>query len=134
MLERLHNLLNTGVNFAFETTLAARHFAVFLRQCKANGYTINLMYFWLQTPELAISRVRRRVESGGHSIPEEVIRRRYERGRINLIRLYLPLCDTIIIYDNSGDNPQLIAELPLFQELIIYQRSIWQQITEVLNE
>jgi predicted ABC-type ATPase len=52
-----------------------------LSKCKVNGYTINLIYFWLQTPELAIKRVQRRVESGGHNIPIEVIRRRYERGK-----------------------------------------------------
>jgi predicted ABC-type ATPase len=56
-----------------------------LRKCKLKGYTINLIYFWLQSPELAVYRVRRRVETGGHNIPEDVIRRRYERGRKNLL-------------------------------------------------
>ncbi|MHC5728674.1 MAG: zeta toxin family protein, partial [Nostoc sp.] len=90
MLERLETLVNAEADFAFETTLAARNFARFLRECKNKGYIINLIYFWLQSPELAIARVRRRVESGGHNIREDTIRRRYKRGRKNLIELYLP--------------------------------------------
>ncbi|MBY5285718.1 zeta toxin family protein, partial [Anabaena sp. PCC 7938] len=129
MLARLETLVNAEADFAFETTLAARNFARFLRECQAKGYIINLIYFWLQSPELAIARVRRRVESGGHNIPEETIRRRYERGKKNLIELYLPLCDRWIIYDNSNPILQLIAEQPLNQESIIYLPQLWSQIT-----
>jgi predicted ABC-type ATPase len=78
MLERLRVLSDLGSDFAFETTLASR-IAAFLRDCKIKCYTTNLIYFWLQTPELAVERVARRVASSGHSIPEEVIRRRYQR-------------------------------------------------------
>ncbi|MHC5932796.1 zeta toxin family protein [Nostoc sp.] len=129
MLERLENLVNAEADFAFETILAARKFARFLRECKIKGYIINLIYFWLQSPELAIARVRRRVESGGHNIREDTIRRRYERGRKNLIELYLPLCDRWIVYDNSNPILQIIAERPFNQEPIIYQPQLWSQIT-----
>ncbi len=54
MLERLETLSNSGIEFAFETTLAARYFASFLRKSKLKGYSINLIFFWLQSPELAI--------------------------------------------------------------------------------
>lgn len=134
MLDRLDTLVQERANFAFETTLAARNFSRFLRKCKAHGYTINLIYFWLQTPELAIERVTRRVESGGHDIPIEVIRRRYERGQRNLTQLYLPLCDTWIIYDNSEDNPRLIAALGINQQLIIDDPETFRQITANPNE
>lgn len=134
MLDRLDTLAKDRADFAFETTLAARNFARFLRNCKAQGYTINLIYFWLHTPELAIERVQRRVETGGHNIPIEVIRRRYNRGQRNLTQLYLPLCDKWIIYDNSRDNPELIAECPQNLPVIIYQPSIWQQITKENND
>lgn len=59
MLERLAALSNSGVDFAFETTLAARHFTIFLKKSKPRGYTINLIFFWLQSPKLPIERVRR---------------------------------------------------------------------------
>ena len=122
------------IDFAFESTLAARHFARFLRDCRSSGYRLNLIYFWLQSPELALERVHRRVASGGHNIPEDVVLRRYERGRINLTQLYLPLCDTWVVYDNSGDEPHLVAERPFNQQVIIYDSSIWQQITEVAHD
>ncbi len=128
MLERLKILWESGVDFAFETTLAARTFVPFLRNCQATGYTINLIYFWLRTPELARQRVRRRVESGGHNIPDEIIRRRYERGRRNLIDLYLPLCNRWIIYDNSSSSPIVIAASLNNQQPIIYQSQSWNQI------
>lgn len=134
MLERLEYLKNTQTDFAFETTLAARSFAQFLRECKSLSYTINLIYFWLQTPELAVARVQSRVASGGHNIPEEVIRRRYQRGRINLNQLYLPLAQKWIVYDNSKDEPNLVAERPFQQQPIIYESDIWQKITEVVYE
>ncbi|MFM7714511.1 MAG: zeta toxin family protein [Microcystis sp.] len=134
MLDRLDTLVQERADFAFETTLAARSFAPFLRGCKSQGYTINLIYLWLQTPGLAIERVHRRVESGGHNIPEEVIRRRYERGRKNLTQLYLPLCDKWIVYDNSRDGPLLVAERPLKQQPIIYSPPLWQQITSETND
>mgnify|MGYP002777045608 CR=1 FL=1 len=129
MLQRLESLFNTKADFAFETTLAARNFARFLRDCKSSGYTVNLIYFWLESPELAIERVQRRVASGGHNIPIDVVRRRYERGRVNLTQLYLSLCDTWIIYDNSFDEPSLVAASGFNQEPIIYDFDTFSQIT-----
>lgn len=130
MLQRLQTLSDSGTDFAFETTLAARSFATFLRSCKTKDYTINLIYFWLRSPELAVARVARRVASGGHSIPEDVIRRRYDRGLRNLIALYLPLCDNWIIYDNSYETAQLVAEGSIEEEQIIYNIESWNQITQ----
>jgi predicted ABC-type ATPase len=134
MLERLITLKCQGIDFAFESTLAARHFARFLRDCRSSGYRLNLIYFWLQSPELALERVHRRVASGGHNIPEDVVRRRYERGRINLVQLYLPLCDTWVIYDNSGDEPHLVAALGFNQPPIIYNPDTFRIITRNQND
>lgn len=133
MLERLRTLANSDSDFAFETTLASRSFISFLQQCKRK-YTISLLYFWLRSPDLAVERVARRVASGGHSIPEEVIRRRYERGRRNLIDLYLPLCDEWFVLDNSQPNYQLVAEGAVNQSPIIYDREIWSQVSRRTNE
>ncbi len=134
MIMRLRTLSNSGSDFAFETTLAARSFAPFIIGCKAKGYTINLIYFWLQSVNLAVERVATRVASGGHSIPEDVIRRRYQQGRRNLISLYLPLCDGWMIYDNSRSSPLFVAERIIHQQPIIYINEIWNQIIEVLND
>lgn len=134
MITRLRTLSNSGSDFAFETTLAARTFAPFIIECFAKGYIINLIYFWLQSPDLAVERVAQRVASGGHSIPEDVIRRRYQRGRVNLISLYLPLCDGWMIYDNSSSSPVFVAERITNQQPIIYVNETWNRIIEVEND
>jgi predicted ABC-type ATPase len=128
MLERMQDLRALGVDFAFETTLAARSFAPFLRDCKQQGYRVTLLYFWLQNPELAIQRVALRVASGGHSIPEDTIRRRYDRGRRNLVELYLPLADQWAIFDNSTQPSQPIAESIDNQPSIVYDSEKWALI------
>ncbi|MBD2498258.1 zeta toxin family protein [Nostoc sp. FACHB-280] len=129
MITRLQTMSNSGSDFAFETTLSARTFVPFINECKAKGYIVNLIYFWLRSVDLAMERVAQRVASGGHSIPEEVIRRRYERGKKNLISLYLPLCDRWIIYDNSSNETKLVAEYRYGEEVMIYENAILTQIT-----
>ena len=130
MVERLELLLSSGIDFAFETTLASRSFAQFLRRCKDRGYQVSLLYFWLRSPDLAVERVSMRVASGGHSIPEGVIRRRYKRSRQNLFSLYLPLADEWMIFDNSSSGLPLVAERELGQEQVIYNSETWNQIRE----
>ncbi len=101
MLQRMELLLHDGEDFAFETSLATRTYANFVRKAQQKGYFVSLLFFWLPTPEQAIQRVAMRVSEGGHNIPEAVIRRRYVKGLSNLRRLYMPICDYWIIYDNS---------------------------------
>ena len=133
MLQRLDLLTSQRKDFAFETTLSSRHYARFLRKCRQMGYRINLLYFWLQSPELAINRVKRRVESGGHNIPEDVIIRRYQRGLINLFKLYLPLCDDWLIYNNSQENTELVATY-FENELTVDNPYLWSKIKGDYNE
>jgi predicted ABC-type ATPase len=104
MLQRMDDLLCQDEDFAFETTLASRSYTKFIEQAHAKKYFVTLLFFWLPTPELAIERVAKRVQEGGHNIPEDVIRRRYEAGINNLKALYMPVCDLWTIYDNSGTN------------------------------
>ena len=132
MLERLRSLAQEKQSFAFETTLAARSFAPFLRRCQAQGYRVNLIYVWLNSVELAVTRVALRVASGGHNIPEDVIRRRYERGRKNFLELYSELADYWIVYDNTKPQRELIAEkVPEQPAATIYRGDIWQQIQQL---
>lgn len=132
MLDRLKYLAAQKVDFAFETTLAARTFARFLKKCQNNGYRINLIYIWLHNSDLAVSRVALRVAAGGHNIPEDIIRRRYYRGLDNFFQLYSPIADRWIVYDNSNQR-QKIAEKHFAQSVVIYQPLVWQQIVSSLN-
>jgi len=128
MLSRIHELSKLKVNFAFETTMASRSFVNLLKKCKDSGYRINLLYFWVKTPELAKQRVQMRVKSGGHSIPLDVIERRYHRSMSNFINLYLPYADRWLVVDNSETQPFLVAQKYLQStEIEIYNQDIWQQ-------
>src|SRR5262245_5304695 len=110
MLRRLRELAAAGSSFAFETTLAARTYAPFVKGLRASGYYVHLRYVWVRSPELSIQRVGERVRRGGHSIPEETIRRRYAAGVRNFFALYRPLADLWHVYDNSEtDHVTLLA-------------------------
>ncbi len=76
MLQRLTYFVEHQVDFAFETTLSGLSYIRFLQKCLIQNYQINLIYFWLQSPDLAVARVSQRVASGGHNIPEATIIRR----------------------------------------------------------
>src|SRR5215207_1699040 len=77
MLPRLDDLLDQRADFAFETTLASRTLAPFLRRARATGYHVRLIYVWLNNADLCIERIRGRVRSGGHFVEDEIVRRRY---------------------------------------------------------
>ena len=66
------------------------------------GYLFHLSFFWLPSADMAIERVARRVAAGGHAIPEDVIRRRYERGLDNLFNAYLLAADTWVLMNNTS--------------------------------
>jgi len=110
MLNRIKDLMNHKVDFAFETTLSTKTYMHFVKEAQAKGYFVTLIYFWLNSVDLAIERVKSRVKSGGHNIPEDTIRRRYKGGMDNLSKIYLPLCDYWMIFDNSEHPSELIAE------------------------
>jgi predicted ABC-type ATPase len=131
MLKRLRELAAQRENFAFETTLATRSYAPWLGQLARSGYRINLMLVWLNSPELAVERVKRRVESGGHGIPEEVIRRRYRKGLQNFFALYRPLAEEWGVYDNSEQGaPVLIASGAGEVVRAVFHSERWERFCE----
>ena len=81
-----------------------------IRQAQDKYYEVTVLYFWLNSPELAIQRVRDRVKAGGHNIPEEVVRRRYLMGLKYLFETYIPICDRWVLADNSKIPFSVIAE------------------------
>ncbi len=110
MIMRIQYLLDQNADFSIETTLATRSLVSIIQKAKARGYKITLIYLWLQSPELAIQRVRDRVANGGHNSPEDVLRRRYKVGINYLFDTYMQLCDNWIIADNTHPPFTVIAE------------------------
>jgi len=108
VLERIAEFTNARADFAFETTLSGRAYVPLLRRMKQSGFRVHMFYLWIPSPELALLRIRDRVESGGHNVPERDVRRRFGRTLGNLFTLYRPLLDTLHFFDNSSDTPRLI--------------------------
>lgn len=120
--------MSEQVDFAFETTLAARSYVSLIKSARAMGYRVTLLYFWLSSPAVAKVRVARRVSMGGHNIPSYVIERRYFAGIRNLINLYLPICDNWMAINNLGSHPELIGNGAIEGEKVINNSDIWDII------
>jgi predicted ABC-type ATPase len=109
MLSEIRSFAKRRVSFAFETTLSGRSHLVLLRQLKTKGYKIHVFLLWVNTVDLALSRVQERVSRGGHDVPEPIVRRRFDRSIRNFLSDYRRLADTWILFDNSHREPAVIA-------------------------
>ena len=107
MLEEIAACAGRRESFAF-TTLSGMGYLRHIRAWKASGYHVSLFFLGLPSVDLAIARVAERVRQGGHDIPEDVIRRRFEAGRRNFERHYRAAVDAWALYDNAGEEPVLI--------------------------
>ena len=120
MLARMDELLQKAKTFAFETTLATKSYKQKIEWAQANDYEVTLLFFWLDSPNMAKKRVAQRVAEGGHSIPSETIERRYHNGIANLFAIYIDMVDICYIFDNSEGRKELIAQKERHKDIIIY--------------
>ena len=130
MINRINELLKENESFAFETTLATRSYKNKIIQAKKQGYTVTLLFFWLNNIELAKERVRIRVIEGGHNIPSDVIERRYLKGIYNLFDIYLPILDGVLIFDNSFGKHELIAQKFSEENLTVIDKIKFNKLKE----
>ena len=134
MLKRIEGLIDQGVDFAFETTLSTRSYRSKVVELQTQGYHVTLLFFWLRNVEMAIERVKRRVVEGGHNIPRDTIIRRYSKGIKNLFELYLPICDEVMIVDNSSAKFGLIAESSKGEDVNVIDINKWKQLKSQYHE
>ena len=134
MLMKIRYLLKKQRDFAVETTLATRTLLKTARLAQDAGYTVTLLYFWLNTPELAIERVKARVETGGHNIPEETIRRRYHVGIDYFFHYYAPICERWILADNSQIPFRVIAEGSKDEVINIKDEDTYKVVLSIAEE
>ena len=107
----LEKAVERGERFAFETTLGGRTVASRLESCINRGGEVRMWFVGLESAELCMQRIQARVGAGGHDIPEADVRRRYDSGRENLIRL-LPNLTGLRLYDNSAQGDPDHGEEP----------------------
>jgi len=128
MLLKIDEKLKDGLSFAIETTLSTKSYFGLINRAQLLGYHVILIFFWLNSYELAIQRVYSRVLHGGHFIDDEVVRRRYKRGTFNLINIYISLIDELLVFDNSESPLQLIAEKNNRFQLNILNYNKWNKL------
>jgi predicted ABC-type ATPase len=108
VLERLDQLFALRADVVLETTLATRSHAVRIREWKAAGYRVELIYLRPPSAEFSIARVARRFARGGHGIPEETLRRRFGLSLEYLETKYKPLADEWKVYASGGEVLELL--------------------------
>lgn len=128
MLNMIDELASKGVDFAFETTLASKSHVTRIKKAQKQGYLVTLLFFWLKNVELAKARVQIRVNEGGHSIPEVTIIRRHYVGVRNLFSIYLPVCDSIMLMENSNTTPSFVMQQTKESPPRILDAPIYRQI------
>jgi predicted ABC-type ATPase len=133
MLQRIEDLLSKNLTFAIETTLATKSYINLVRRAQAKGYRVSIVFFWLNSPELAMKRVTERVQHGGHNIPKEVIERRYKAGIHNLFHIFMPEVDYWAIYDNSEYPRKQIACGGINANTSIFVESIFYKLQEYVK-
>lgn len=132
MLERIAFLIKGDQSFAIETTLSTRSYAKLVKQAQQLGFRVQLLFFWLPTPEHAIERVAQRVREGGHNIPTDVIQRRYQAGIQNLFHIYMPIVDAWMIVENQN-NPRILIADGGFEETNIYNQELFNKLSAYVN-
>lgn len=110
-LHEIHANIKKRVDFAFETTLAGRSHISLLKKLRDDGWQIIMFFLWIPNAAFSKSRIRERVKHGGHDVPDDTIYRGFPRIMHNLNKIYIPLCNKIVCYDNSGLKP-----VPVFEQ------------------
>ena len=128
MKARAEQLLEGEENFAMETTLSARTYIKLIKRAREKGFRVQLIFFWLKSPETAITRVAQRVQEGGHNVPQNVIIRRYYTGLNNLFNLFMPIVDVWMLFDNSDMQKVMIATGGMDIETKIYNEELFNEI------
>ena len=129
MLGRIRELADEGRDFAFETTLASRSFAPWLKSLQLRGYTFHLVYLWLPTVELAVARVAERVRRGGHAVADDMVRRRYERSLLNFFGIYSQFADSWLMVNNSvRPRPRMVAKRAAGRSVRVFRADEWSAL------
>jgi len=110
MVEAMRECVDKHADFSIETTLAGRSYVGLIKDWQAKGYRVKLIFLRLPSPEMALARVRQRVAMGGHHVPDDIIRRRFQQGWLNFQSVYSPLVNARAVYDSSGPAPTLLEE------------------------
>ncbi len=134
MIERLHELAAQQQSFAFETTLAGRSYFKWINELRSTGYEFHLYYVTVESADICVARVARRVRAGGHHVPDDVVRRRYSASLRNFFELYRPVADSWTVYDNSRERGTVLVATGAFNDtMVVADQRAWDRLEENLR-
>jgi predicted ABC-type ATPase len=110
LIEEVKALMAARRSFAIESTLSGKTYVAMLSKAKEQGYRIAMHYIMIGSANQAVNRVALRVAHGGHHVPDEDVRRRFDRSRKHFIEDYLPLADEWVLWDNAQPPHLLLAD------------------------
>ncbi len=110
VLQQIKEFIERNVDFGFETTLAGKTYLRHFQDLKERGYRLHLFFLWIPSSQLAIARIKDRVAEGGHDVPVEDVKRRFERSISNFFKIYRLPANSWLLFDNSERKPTLIAK------------------------
>jgi len=128
VLQQIRDFADKGVDFSFETTLSGKTYLRHFQDLKEKGYKLHLFFLWIPSSQLAIVRIKDRVAEGGHHVPSDDVKRRFERSVANFFKRYWPLLDSWLLFDNSREKPKLIAKKNN-SHIDIIRNKLFQEIT-----
>ncbi len=132
----LKGMIEEGLSFAWETVFSHESRLEIMKFSKQKGYRIHLIYITTKHPDINVARVHDRFLQGGHDVPEDKIRGRYERS-VSFLPQMILIADEVLVYDNSYEktDPQL-----LFQKLMENEQNnepemiVWQNEDDEISE
>ncbi len=132
VLQQIDEFVRKGVDFAFESTLSGKSYFNLLRSLKTKRYQLHLFFLWIPDSELALARIKERVAEGGHNVPAGDVKRRFKRSIHNLFKLYEPLMDSWMLFNNAETTPVLIAQKKNGCDLI-FDEKLFKKIQEFVR-
>lgn len=108
MLAQIARKVSRRESFAFETTLSGLNYSRHIPRWRQVGYHVKLIFLSLPSADVAVARVNARAAQGGHNVPADVVRRRFDTGLRNFWSIYCGIVDSWEFHDNSGQSPRLI--------------------------
>lgn len=100
-IAELEDLLKAKRSVAIESTLSGSYLIKTIKKVINSGYRVSIIYVFIDNPQIALERIKARVEAGGHDVPKKDVLRRFYRSKNNFWRIYKPIADEWIIFYNG---------------------------------
>lgn len=131
VVRRLQELERERTSFIYETNLVGRVLVYRLARLQAVGYHVEVIFVGLRHMEAAVARVHKRVQSGGHEVPETTVRRRWAAGLRLFFSHYRFAADSWSFYDNE-DEFILVASGDHSEAVEVARPDIWHEYMELV--